>query len=164
MVRFTMLLLSTFAFAMPCLADEVENIKVATSMVDAINDRTLDQLDQLISSNFVRHSAATTGVNVTSLEEFKAFLRTDFAGIPDSVIAIDVIFGNDEFVAMRATYSGTQTGAMGPFPPSGKAADLPFIGILRFADGKISEMWVEWDNIFMLSQLGHFPPTADASE
>ena len=65
---------------------------------------------------------------------------------------------------MRAIYSGTQTGMMGPFPPSGKRVDLPFIGILKFTNGKISEMWVEWDNVFMLTQLGHFPPAPDESE
>jgi predicted ester cyclase len=149
---------------MPALADEAENIQIATSMVDAINDRDLARLDQLIAPEFVRHSAATAGVSVTNLEEFKAFLKTDFAAVPDSAMAIDVIFGNDEFVSMRAIYSGTQTGKMGPFAASGKKVDLPFIGILRFTNGKISEMWVEWDNIFMLTQLGHFPPLSEESE
>jgi hypothetical protein len=35
---------------------------------------------------------------------------------------------------------------------------LPFIGILRIEDGKVVEIWVEWDNLNTLSQLGHFPP------
>ncbi len=160
MVRFSMLLLSAFVCAMPCLADEAENIQIARSMVEAINDRDLDRFGRLIAPNIVRHSAATAGISVTNLEEFKAFLRTDFAAVPDSVIKIDVIFGNDEFVAMRAIYSGTQTGAMGPFPASGKRVELPFIGILRLTNGKISEMWVEWDNVYSLTQLGHLSPTA----
>ena len=44
---------------------------------------------------------------------------------------------------------------MGPFPPSNKQFELPFIGILKFKDDKISEIWVEWDNMYVLSQLGH---------
>lgn len=130
-------------------------------MVKAINDRDLDRLNHLIAEDVVRHSAATSGVTITNLEEFKAFLQTDFAAVPDSVISIDVIFGNSEYVAMRATYSGTQTGLMGPFPPSGNKVELPFVGILRIADGKITEMWVEWDNVFMLTQLGHMGSTAE---
>jgi predicted ester cyclase len=117
-------------------------------------------LDRLIAPNIARHSAATAGISVTNLEEFKTFLRTDFAAVPDSVMKIDIIFGNDEFVAMRAIYLGTQTGAMGPFPASGKRVELPFIGILRFTNGKISEMWVEWDNVYSLTQLGHLSPPA----
>jgi len=52
----------------------------------------------------------------------------------------------------------TQTGPMGPFPASGKKMILPFMAILRFSDGKIAEMWVEWDNLNALAQSGHFPP------
>lgn len=164
MFRFLLPLLFTASIAAPCLADEAENIQIAVRMVEAINARDLDQLDRLIAPNIVRRSAATAGITITNLEAFKAFLRNDFAAIPDSVISIDVIFGNDDFVAMRAIYSGTQTGTMGPFPASGKKVDLPFIGMLKIADGRISEMWVEWDNIFMLSQLGHFPPGSGVSE
>lgn len=163
-MRIGVLLLLVPVWSMPCLADEAESVQIASAMVEAINSRDLDRLDSLVAADLVRHSAATKGVVVSSLEEFKAFLRKDFAGIPDSVITIDIIFGNDEYVALRAIYSGTQTGDVGPFPPSGKRVELPYIGILRFAEGKISEMWVEWDNIFMLTQLGHFPPMGGPPE
>jgi steroid delta-isomerase-like uncharacterized protein len=164
MLRFSMPLLFAFVCSMPCLADEAENVQVAIDMVEAINDRELDRLDQLVAPDIVRQSAATAGVVVTSLEQFKAFLRSDFAGVPDSVISIDIVFGNDEYVAMRAIYSGTQTGQVGPFPPSGKRVELPFMGILRIDEGRIAEMWVEWDNVFMLTQLGHFSPNGGESE
>lgn len=130
MKRTSVLILLVCAWTPPCLADEAENIRVAADMVAAINSRNLDQLDALVTSDIVRHSAATDGIVVASL---------------------------DEFVALRAVYSGTQTGEVGPFPASGKQVELPYIAILRFSGGKISEMWVEWDNIFMLTQLGHFP-------
>jgi hypothetical protein len=32
------------------------------------------------------------------------------------------------------------------------------MSILRLEGGKIVEMWVEWDNLNILTQLGHFPP------
>ena len=161
MIRILAIVLLTSNYAIPCFASEVENIRVVTAMVEAINDRDLDRLDTLVADDIVRHSAATEGVSVDNLDQFKDFLRTDFDGIPDSVITIDLIFGNSEYVALRAIYSGTQTGQVGPFPPTGKRVELPYLGILRIADGKISEMWVEWDNMFMLTQLGHFPPAAD---
>lgn len=161
MERISVLVLLTSIFAMPCFAGEAENIRVVTAMVEAINDRELDRLDSLVAPDIVRHSAATEGVAVTNLDDFKDFLRDDFNGVPDSVIAIDIIFGNSEYVALRAIYSGTQTGQVGPFPPSDKRVELPYLGILKIADGKITEMWVEWDNVFMLTQLGHFPPAAN---
>ena len=161
MLRRGFLLLLVLAISGYCLADEADNVQIAEAMVDAINDRDLDRLDQFVSQNVVRHSEATAGVVVTNLAEFKAFLESDFSAVPDSVMKIDVIFGNPDYVAMRATYSGTQLGQMGPFPPTGKRFELPFIGILKIDESKISEIWVEWDNVFVLNQLGHLAPPSD---
>lgn len=141
-----------------CHADEADNIQHAKAMVETINQRDLAGLDTLIAPNVKRHSTATAGVIVTNLEEFKAFLESDFVTVPDSVMELDVIFGNDEYVAMRAIYSGTQSGQMGPFLATGKHFELPFIGILRFEDEMIAEIWVEWDNMHALTQLGHLAP------
>jgi predicted ester cyclase len=151
-------ILLTIIMALPCMADEIENVRTATAMMNAINARNLDALDEIVAPDVVRHSAATAGVVVTNLSEFKAFLETDFATVSDSVQKIDVIFGGGEYVAVRARYIGTQDGPMGPFPASGKKLELPYNGILRFENSKIVEIWVEWDNLFALTQLGHYPP------
>ena len=156
MKKVLLLLVAGIVWLSPSYAEDSEHIAAAMAMVEAINHRDLGALDDLIAPDMVRHSAATAGVTVNSLDQFKAYLESDFLAVPDSVMNVDIIFGSSEFVSMRATYSGTQTGQMGPFPPSGKAFELPFIGILKFRDGKISEMWVEWDNVYALSQLGHF--------
>jgi len=148
-------------FSPPGVADEMSNVEVVKAMTEAINDRNLDARDAFVSPNLIRHSAATPGLNVTNLDEFRAFLETDFATIPDSVQTIDIIFGSGDFVAVRARYIGTQTGPMGPFPASGKKMVLPYMGILRIKDGLIAEIWVEWDNLSALTQLGHFPPPDD---
>ncbi len=161
MLKRSFLLVLVLVLSDTSLATDADNVRIAESMVEAINDRDLDRLDELVSPDVVRHSAATAGIVVTNLTEFKAFLESDFASVPDSVMKIDVIFGNANYVAMRAMYSGTQSGQMGPFPPTGKRFELPFIGILRIDDGKISEIWVEWDNVFGLSQLGHLAPPTD---
>jgi predicted ester cyclase len=36
--------------------------------------------------------------------------------------------------------------------------ELPYVGILRFEDGKIVDTWVECDNMSALTQLGHLSP------
>jgi len=149
--------------SIPCMADEADNVQVVKDMTEAINSRNLGALDAFVSPDVVRHSAATPGVVVTNLDEFRAFLESDFATVPDSVQTIDIIFGSGDFVAVRARYAGTQAGPMGPFPASGNKLELPYMGILRFEGGKIAEIWVEWDNVHALTQLGHFPPPVDGS-
>ena len=142
----------------PIQAGEAQNIEMMKAMFEAINNRELNMLEHYVSRDVLRHSAATPGVQVTNLEEFRAFLEADIAAVPDSVQKIDVIFGNHEYVAVRARYTGTQTGPMGPYPPSGNYMELPYIGIARFSDGKIVELWAEWDNLSALTQLKHFSP------
>lgn len=161
MNRFVCVFIILTVCSLPCQADETNNLRVARAMIEAINSRDLAALDAFVSADVVRHSAATPGLVVTNLSEFRAFLKTDIATIPDSVQKIDIIFGSGDFVAIRAKYIGTQTGPMGAFPPSGKKLELTYIGILRFEEGKIAEIWVEWDNLDALTQLGHFPPPHD---
>jgi len=147
--------------SLPCKADETDNVQMVRAMTEAINSRDLGALDAIVAPNVVRHSAATPGVVVTNLGEFRAFLEADFSAVPDSVQIIDIIFGSGDFVAVRARYVGTQSGPMGPYPASGNKLELPYMGIVRFEDNKIAELWVEWDNLHILTQLGHFPPPGD---
>lgn len=153
-------------FAAPLPAQTVEERNEATfhAMVDAINARDLDALDGLMADDLVRHSQSTPDVVVRSLDDMKAFLRTDFATVPDSEIECPMVVSEEDLVATWCTYEGTQEGPMGPFPPSGERLELDFASVLRFEDGKIAEMWVVWDNLTALTQLGHFPPPGTPSE
>lgn len=134
------------------------NKEIAAQMIKAINDRDYDLLDEVIAPDIVRHCQATPNLNIRSLVEFKDFLKVDGKTFPDSHITTEMLIAEGDLVAGYFTYSGTQEGAMGPFPPTNKKADLKYLGILRIEDGKIAEMWVEWDNMAFLTQLGHFPP------
>jgi len=141
-------------------ADSSANEEIVLRMIEAVNTRDFDALDDLVSPTVRRYSAATPEVQVTSLAEFKTFLHADLAAVPDAMQETNMIFSSGDMVAIHETYTGTQTGQMGPFPPSGRELEIPFIGLLRIEDGKIAEIWVEWDNLNALAQLGHFPPPA----
>ena len=164
MIRSIVAALSTLVFATTGLAGEAENIAVLTNMVDAIERRDLEALDELVAANIARHSAATQADPVTNIIEFKKLLEADFATFPDLSQEIEIVFASGDMVAVRARFTGTQTGPLGPFPPSGRRLELPFMGVLRLADGKIVEMWVEWDNLSALTQLGHFQPETHSPE
>lgn len=153
-------LVLTLGLAAPLAAQTTEedaNKATLRAMTDAINARDLDALDDLLAEDMVRHSQATPGVEVGSREDFKAFLRVDFATVPDSEIECPNVIAEGDLVATWCTYEGTQEGPMGPFPPSGKRLSLDMATFLRFEDGKIAEMWTIWDNLTGLTQLGHVP-------
>lgn len=153
------LILLLVSIAPGARADEPpDHEQIVLDMIAAINERDLDALDDLVASNLRRYSGATSGLVIESLDQFKAFLEQDFATVPDSVQTVNQVFAAGDRVAVHATYAGTQQGALGPFPPTGERFVVPFIGIARIESGKIAELWVEWDNMNSLIQLGHFPP------
>jgi predicted ester cyclase len=144
--------------AMPDL--EELNKSVVRRLGEALNGHRLDLLDDLVAADFVRHCQATPSVQVRSLEDFKRFLQDDWAGAPDAQSTVQFLIAEGDFVALYWTYAGTQTGPWGPLASSGRAFDLDVSGIFRLAGGKVAELWVTWDNLTVLRQLGHAPPAA----
>jgi len=152
------------ALAAPGFATTPEqNVALVEAMIKAVNQREFERLDALVAPDMVRHCAATPGVEVTSLQQFKDFIAADLAACPDAKQTVNLIFGGDDKVAVHVTYTGTQTGVMGSFPATGKRMEIPFLGILRIEEGLIAEIWVEWDNLGALVQLGHIPARVEAN-
>jgi len=129
---------------------------------EAVNMRQLDVLDELVTPNFVRHCQATPQFDVWSLEQFKDFLRQDATVFPDNTISFTHLLSEGDLAAAWGTYEGTQAEQMGPFPPSGRKVRVDVGAVLRVENGKLAELWITWDNMTVLSQLGHLPavPTA----
>lgn len=133
------------------------NKAVIWRFIDAWNSRQPDLFDDLIAPDVVRHCEATPGVEACNLDQVKEFLRQDTAVFPDSVQTIKLLVAEGNLVAAWTTYEGTQQGAMGPFPPSGRKARFDFGAVFRIEGGKIAEWWVTWDNMTILRALGHVP-------
>jgi len=130
----------------------------------ALNAADWNALDSLLTDDFRRHSQATPGVQVTSRADFKQLQEAFLATMPDQHVTIDMLVAEGDKVAAYATYAGTMTGPMGDFQPTGKRAESKFLSIFRIENGQIAELWVEWDNLALLSQLGLFPPPVAATD
>ncbi|MEN8145341.1 MAG: ester cyclase [Gemmatimonadota bacterium] len=140
------------------MKDTELNKDLVRRFVVAINDRNLEALGETVAVDFVRHCQATPDVEVRSLEDLRRFIELDSVTFPDSLVTIDQLVAEDNLVGFFARYEGTQHGPMGPFPPSDRRASIDFGGVFRMETGKIAELWVTWDNVAMLSQLGHLDP------
>lgn len=138
------------------------NKEVVRRFVAAMNERRFDDLDELVAPDVVRRSPSTPGLEVRNLEQFKDFLHQDLASVPDATQEIRMMVAEGDLVAVWANYSGTQDGPLGPYPATGRSVDTDFAGFLRIEDGLITEIYVVWDNLSMLVQLGHVePPSAE---
>ena len=122
-----------------------------------MNSRQLELLDDIIADDFVRHCDATPDFDVRSRDDFKAFLRQNTESFPDNVQTFVQVVVEGDRAGIWTTYEGTQQGTLGPFPASGRKVSFDFGGVFRIEDGKLAELWVTWDNMTILRQLGHLP-------
>lgn len=152
-----------------CCPDSGEQLVTNKSLVREFvaigNARQFDRLSEVIADDFTRHSQATPGLVVTSRNAFRAFMEQDVLAFPDSQVTLHQVVAEGDRVAVWATYSGTQLGQMGPFPPTGKRMAIDFGAVFRIENGLIAELWVTWDNMAALGQLGLLPePPADTAQ
>lgn len=133
------------------------NKDLVRRFADAGNAADWEALATIVTEGFTRHSAASPEP-VTSAEDFIRLQESFLTSFPDQHVTLNQLVAEGDYVAALATYTGTQTGPVGAFPATGRSASLPFLAMFRIEDGRIAELWLEWDNIAMLTQLGLFPP------
>jgi len=143
------------------MADDA-NKALVRAFAEAGNQNDLEAFDRLLAANFIRHCEATPEVSVTSCEDFKQFYRDTAATFPDQQMTLQSLVAEGDRVAFWGKFSGTQEGPMGPFPPTGKRMESDCAGVFRIAEGRIAELWVTWDNLAGLAQLGLLPPPDSA--
>ncbi|MCK5401542.1 MAG: ester cyclase [Flavobacteriaceae bacterium] len=135
-----------------------KNKEIVMKSFEVVANGDYEGMDMYIAADLVRHCQATPDLIIESLDAFKEFIRNDRKSIPDQKLNVKMLVAEGDLVAFWATYTGTHTGQMGPFPPTGKSVELDFSGVHRLENGKVVETWVTWDNVTILSQLGLFPP------
>lgn len=127
------------------------------------NKGNIDLVAELVSPNYVRHSQATAD-QYLGQEGIRRYHEATKRTFPDYHQEVTAMVAEGDKVAACGTATGTQRGPWGPYPPSNKKMTLDFCGIHRFKDGKLVETWVTWNNLEVLTQLGHFSLPEKASE
>jgi steroid delta-isomerase-like uncharacterized protein len=120
------------------------------------NKGNVNLIDDLYTPNVVQHDAATP-VPVTSAEALKQYVGGFLHAMPDLHFTIDDLLAEGDKVLWRFTAKGTQTGDLMTIPPSGRTATVTGMVLFRLANGKIAEVWVNFDALTMLQQMGVIP-------
>ena len=110
-----------------------------------------------LAANYRRHSQAMPpGLQeIHGREMMHEWLASNFVPFPDYHEELEWLVGEGDVVAWRSRGTGTQSGPLGPFPPTNKRMDVVIIGMHRFEKGLVAETWTSWDNLAVLTQLGH---------
>jgi predicted ester cyclase len=111
-----------------------------------------ERFNELFAEDVIDHDAGEgQRPGVEGIEEYWRGLASSF---PDVKLEVDVLTGDDDYVALAYRLSGTHEGEYMGYAPTGKHFEVRSLQIGRFENGKIKERWGSTDILGILGQLG----------
>jgi steroid delta-isomerase-like uncharacterized protein len=132
-----------------------ENEALVRRYFEQIWDKgNLDLIDELFTTDFVRHGPVGTEGEVRGPEGFKGLVSSYRSGLPDLRIPIEDLIAEGDRVVTRWTAYGTHQGELLGNAPTGNQANVAGILVDRVSGGKIEEEWVSYDTLHFMQQIG----------
>lgn len=130
----------------------IDELKMSASLyLDGMhNKKDVKIADVYTTSECVIHLGTTT----VNREDYKVIVQKYIDNFPDIQTVQNDIFGEDNKVAIRWTTSFTHNKSYMGFPASNKKIRVTGTSIYKFSEGKIVEIWINWDRLSMMQQLG----------
>jgi steroid delta-isomerase-like uncharacterized protein len=131
---------------------ETQNAATLRRFLEESDKRNLDAWREICTPDYQLHFAGDP--KPMSLEEHIQANRSMPEAFPDFRHTIEDIVAQGDKAVFRATLHGTHQGTFMGIPATGKAFQYTAMGLARFKDGKIAEMWMVADFLGLLQQLG----------
>jgi steroid delta-isomerase-like uncharacterized protein len=132
-----------------------ENKALVRRYFEEIWDRgNLDLIDELFTTNFVRHGPTATEGEVRGKEGFESLVSMYRSALPDLRIPIEDQIAEADRVVTRWRARGTHQGELMGNAPTGNPASVTGILVDRISGGKIEEEWVDYDTLHLMQQIG----------
>lgn len=144
-----------------------EDLKAIVQQVyeQMFNHGNMAVADQYFAPDFVDHvSVHVPNQPTRGPQAAQWYISLVRGAFPDLHATVDSIIVEGEVIAARASWTGTQTGQLIYFPPSGKKVAVTGIDMARIVDGKIVEHWGGWNVSDVMFQLGMLPEPEGARE
>jgi steroid delta-isomerase-like uncharacterized protein len=123
---------------------------VAQSFYTIYNENKPELLDGILAKGYVGH---VNGHDIVGAESAKGFITGFLATFPDSVYTVEEWLESGDKVVARWTCTATQKGAFFGIEPTDKAVTMIGITIFQIVDGKIAQLWNNWDVFGLMNQL-----------
>jgi len=122
-------------------------------MIEEIQNRKrIEVVDEIFSENFLNHTPPRGySSDRDGMRQLFAMMNVAF---PDGGIRVDDQVSSAGKVWTRKTFSGTHTGALGSYAPTGNKVTYTVVDILEVRRGEIVEHWSLLDQLSLLRQLG----------
>lgn len=138
---------------------KADNGAVLSRMHDAVNTGDAEVIaktvDEIVAPDLIFHAPVPTGA--TGAQALKQVWVVLLRAFPDLHVAVEDVITEGDKIVSRNTVTGTHLGAYGDLPPTGKSVRYDEIFVLRFAGGRIAEIWGVVDVMSLMRQLGGIP-------
>lgn len=131
------------------MSDSKETVR--RLLEDGFGKGELTALAETLGPDVVFHGGPLGATRGT--DEILATMAEYRSAMPDLRIAIHDQIAEDDRVATRFQVSGTYTGSLAGFAPTGDPVSIEVINIARIEDGRIAEIWSETDTLELHEQL-----------
>ncbi len=139
------------------LSKTAETRRVVESMVDALNDHTIEGIEAFFAEDFRWMGNAGCGTK-HGVREFQDNWQRPFqAAFSDKVCTDEARIAEGEWMAAFGAQHATHSGEFFGIAPTGKRVEIRYMDFWRVRDGKIVDNWVMVDFPHVLRQLGVDP-------
>lgn len=128
------------------------------------NHGQVEVFDELFAPTFSYHDPALP--TALDTQGYKHLVTAMCQAFPDLHITMEDLIAEEDQVAVRLTLRGTHKSDLVTamhIPATGKPVTESVIAVIRFAGGKVVEVWSQADTLGFLQQLGVIPTPGQAS-
>jgi steroid delta-isomerase-like uncharacterized protein len=98
------------------------------------------------------------GITVKGPQQAVEFEQGWVTAFSDATITMPRVVDGDSTTVLLFAGRGTNDGPLGPLPASARSVSLPFCEVRDYGtDGKVVRSALYYDQVTMLTQLGHMP-------
>jgi steroid delta-isomerase-like uncharacterized protein len=131
------------------------NIEIITRFEREFRAGDQATIDELCDPGLVDHNPAPG--HEPTLAGFKDKIAGFRAAFPDVAVDLQDIIASGDTVATRWVVTGSlQQDFMG-IPASGQAVRVEGMNFYRLKDGRVTDIWTQFDGVALMQQLGAIP-------
>jgi steroid delta-isomerase-like uncharacterized protein len=127
--------------------------------MEVVQDDKASVADEILAPDVVLHA---NGQEIRGLEGAKQLAAAIHTAFPDVRINHQEAVVSGDRVAILWTSDGTHRGDYYGVPPTGKRTHIEGLDLFHVRDNKITEAWIEFDNLGLLQQIGAVPAPGKA--
>jgi steroid delta-isomerase-like uncharacterized protein len=131
-----------------------ENVQLVKRWFEEVwNQKRSDTISELVSTDCVAHGTSETGEELHGPEGFRALQARILEAFPDIHFTVHDCFGAGDRVVARWSATMHHRGNGLGMAATGAEVNITGTGMVRMENGKVTEVWDNWDKFAMFQQI-----------